>query len=175
MRIMLTLPEEMHQALEEERNHLMLKNIQEVIRMIISGHFDSEKRSTVQTNGYGISPLEDRRSCEDVQVKDSLAAFHTFIEFAQDLGESSDVIGAVKICEFLWVRVGALYDFNFQSSLGNTQRQHLIEFLRDDNPTNARMRFVIGGLRGLINVDGITDLEPSLKVVMDIILAHINQ
>ncbi len=172
MRIMLTLPEEMHDVLEDERNRMMLKNTQEVIRMILSTHLNSEKQSTSETNGAGVSPLEDRRSCE-VPFQDVLSVFDPFIEIAQDLGETGDVNGVVKIFELLWARVGAVFNCNFQSSMSNVQRGNLIAFMRDDNPTNARMRFVIGGLQGLINVDGITEFEPSLKVVMDIIQAHI--
>ena len=94
---------------------------------------------------------------------------------AQDLGESSDISGVVNMFDLLWMRVGAVFNFNYHSPLSNAQKQNLIVFMRDDNPTNARMRFVIGGLRGLISVDGITDLEPSLKIVKNIILAHISQ
>ncbi len=82
MRIMLSLSEEMHDALENERNQMMLKNIQNVIRLIISRHFDSEKQSTSETNGDGISPPEDRRSCGEVQIQDELAVFHPFIMIA---------------------------------------------------------------------------------------------
>ena len=67
------------------------------------------------------------------------------------------------------------FNYSIQSPPREAHRQHLIEFMRDDNPTNARMRFVIGGLLGLIKVDGITDLEPHLKVIMDISLIHITQ
>jgi len=175
MRIMLSLGEEMHQALEEERNHLMLKNTQEVIRTIISGHLNSEKQSAARTNGEGVFPLEDRHRCEEVHIQDALAVFHPFNEIAQDLGESGDLNGVANVFEMIWARVSALFDMNFQSPLSNDQRQNLIEFIRDDSPRNARMRFVIGGLQRLIDVDGITDLEPSLKDVMDIILAHIAQ
>ncbi len=172
MRIMLSLSEEMHQALEEERNHLMLKNIQDVIRMILSEHFNSRSQGNSKTNP--ISGEESRR-CEEVQIQDSLAVFHPFIMIAHDLGESSDIYGVVNMFDLLLARVGAVFNYNFQSSMSNVQRENLIVFMRDDNPTNTRMRFVLGGLRGLINVDGITDLEPSLKVVKDIILAHIAQ
>ena len=175
MRIMLTLPEEMHDVLEDERNRMMLKNTQEVIRMILSTHLNSEKQSTSETNGAGVSPLEDRRRCEDIPIQDTLAVFNPFIEIAQGLGKSSDLNGVVNVFELLWARVGAVFNFNDQSPLSNTQRQSLFMFMRDDNPTNARMRFVIGGLQGLINMDGITELEPSLKAVMDIIQAHIAQ
>ena len=172
MRIMLSLNEEMHDALENKRNHLMLKNTQDVIRMIISEHFNSRSQGYSKT---GSLSREESRRCEEVQIQDELAVFDPFIMIAQDLGESSDVTGVGKLFELLWARVGAVFDLNFQSPNSYAQRENLIELMRDDNPTNARMRFVLGGLRGLINVDGITDLEPSLKVVMDIILAHIAQ
>ena len=175
MRIMLSLSEEMHDALENERNQMMLKNTQDVVRLIISRHFNSEKQSVAQTKSDSISSLEDRCSYGDVPIQDTLAVFDPFIEIAQDLGETGDVKGVVKLFDLLWARVGALFYLNFQSPLSNARRQNLIEFLRDDDPTNARMRFVIGGLRGLINVDEIAELEPSLKVIMDIILAHISQ
>ena len=83
--------------------------------------------------------------------------------------------GVVNLVELLLARVAAVFNLKFQSSMSNAQREDLIEFMRDDNPTNTRMRFVVGGLLGLIKVDGITDLVPSLKVVKDIILAHIAQ
>ncbi len=105
MRIMLSLSEEMHDALENERNQMMLKNTQEVIRVIISGHFDSEKQDTSETNGDIVSPREDRRRCEEVQIQDALTMFRPFISLAQDLGEASDINGVVKLFELLWTLV----------------------------------------------------------------------
>ena len=175
MRIMLSLSEEMHDALENERNQMMLKNIQEVVRRIILEHFNSENQKAPKTQCDEVSSPDDPRSCEDVPDQEVLALFHPFINFAQDLGFSSDLNGLVQICELLSARVGALFDLNTQSPLSNDQRQNLIVFMRDDNPRNARMRFVLGGLRGLINVDGITELEPYMKVIMDIIRERINQ
>ncbi len=130
MRIMLSLSEEMHQALEEERNQMMLKNTQDVIRMMLSEHFNHRSQGNSKTNPFS---REESRRCEEVQIQDSLAVFDPFIEIAQDLGETADVNGVVKMFDLLWARVGAVFNSNFQSSMSNVQRGSLIAFMRDDN------------------------------------------
>ena len=46
---------------------------------------------------------------------------------------------------------------------------HTLEIFEDDDPTHTRMRLAIGALQKLIKRDGISELEPYLKELVEIL------
>ena len=43
-------------------------------------------------------------------------------------------------------------------------------FFEDDDPTRTRMRLAIGALQQLIKLDGVTELEPYLKELVEVLI-----
>jgi len=65
-----------------------------------------------------------------------------------------------------FARLGAALNYRGTSwkdwGVEEAMQASIITFFEDDDPKNARMRLVLGGLKGLIEIDGLEWLEPHL-------------
>ena len=170
----MTIPEKMHEALINEMNTRMLSNVQEVTRLIISEHIRSKAQRSAEKSLPGTSEIE-ARICEDISQCSFYGEFKEMINVAENCGESSDMAGAVRLYVKMWKSLCALFGFNPESTLSESQRERLNKVLDDDDPCPSRMRFAIAGLQGLVEQDKIVALKNPLNLTMDILVRHIDE
>ncbi len=165
MRLMLTLPDEMYEILVDETSIRKLSSVQETLRFQISEHILS------RTGAQEDVP----RICEDISQCSFYGDFVEIIDVAENFGESSDMAGAVRLYVKMWKSLCALFGFNPESTLSESQRERLNKVLDDDDPCPSRMRFAIAGLQGLVEQDKIVALKNPLNLATDILVRHINE
>ena len=152
MRLMLTLPDEMYEILVDETSVRKLSSVQETLRFLISEHI--QIRTWEKNNGYKKGVQEDvARNCEDISQCRVYGEIKKMINVAENFGESSDISGAVRLYVRMWKCICALFGFNPESTLSESQRERLNKVLDDDDPCPSRMRFAIAGLQGLVEQD----------------------
>jgi len=163
----------MHEALKGEMEVRLLGSVQEATSQIISEHFLSE------TNKFPEEPVtglleEEVLICEEFSTN-AIWRELQFISLSDVLGEAYDERDVVQLLVRLWIRIGAIFGFSPDSHLSEAEKKSLIAFLEDDEPSHTRMRFVVSGLQELIKKDQIRELDPHLKSLMKILLAHIQR
>jgi len=174
MRLMLTLPDEMYEILVDETSMRKLSSVQEALRFLISEYIGS--RTWEKNNGYKKGVREDVvLNCEDISQCSFYGDFEEIIDVAENFGESSDMAGAVRLYVKMWKSLCALFGFNPESTLSESQRERLNKVLGDDDPCPSRMRFAIAGLQGLVEQDKIVALKNPLNLATDILVRHINE
>jgi len=171
-RLLLTIPEKMHEALMDEMKARMLSNVQEVTRQIVSEHLRYETNKFPEEPVTGVSEKE-ARTCEEVSKKKVQSMLHPYMSLTDVLGETYDVRDVVQLLVRLWTRIGAVFGFSPESHLSEDEKKNLITFLEDDDPSHTRMRLVVGGLQELIRKDGINELQPILRTAMGIIIQNV--
>jgi len=146
MRLMLTLPDEMYQVLVDETSKKKLSSVQETLRLLISEYILEETRGDIQSNKEDAQ--EDvPRICEDITQCTFYGDVEEILIMAENFGESPDIAGVVRLYVKMWKSLCALFGFNPESTLSESQRDMLNKVLDDDDPCPSRMRFAIAGLQ----------------------------
>jgi hypothetical protein len=173
-RLLLTLPERMHEALTDEMEVRMLGSVQEVTRQIISEHFQSEEnRFPVEKTKE--SSEKESRTCGEFLNRETWGELQQIKSLTDVLGEAYGERDVVQLLVKLWTNIGAIFGFSPESHLSEAEKKSLITFLDDPEPRHTRMRLVVSGLQELIKKDQIRELDPHLKSLMKILLAHIQR
>ncbi len=171
---MFTLSDEMYEVLVDETSVRKLSSVQETLRFLISEYI--QHKTSGDIHGWKDDVREDVTcNCEDISQCTFYGDFEEILILAEYFGESPDIAGLVSLYVKMWKSLCALFGFNPESTLSESQRERLNKVLDDDDPCPSRMRFAIAGLQGLVEQDKIVALKNPLNLTMDILVRHINE
>jgi predicted CopG family antitoxin len=90
------------------------------------------------------------------------------------LGEPLTLANLAGAALKMWVRLGTALGYGEDTGLDEKQRDIVVSFFEDDDPTHTRMRLAIGSLQQLINRDGAFELRPHLDDIVELFCVKVS-